>query len=157
MGRCLLQAKELPTKFWVEVVYYSNYLLNLILTRAVSDMNPIKKWSIRKPSISHLRTFGCIARDHILYDCRKKLEDKSHACIMSGYYIEEFKSYQLFDLVKHQIIIRRNDIFNNNILGMKLLNSSSILLHSNPLILLKKMDLTISFLGKLTRQSTLFP
>jgi hypothetical protein len=59
----------------------------------------VKKWSGRKPSVGHLRTFGCIAWAHILDDRRKKLDVKSHACIMMGY-SEESKAYKLFDLSK---------------------------------------------------------
>jgi len=53
MARCLLQAKDLPTKFWAEVVYCSNYVLNLVLTRAVSNMTPVDKWRGQKPSVGH--------------------------------------------------------------------------------------------------------
>jgi hypothetical protein len=47
--------------------------------------------------------FGCITWDHILDDKRKKLDAKSHACIMMGY-SKESKAYKLFDLVKCEII-----------------------------------------------------
>jgi hypothetical protein len=43
------------TRFWAEVVYYLNYLLNMILNKYVWDMNPLEKWSGRKPSIKHLK------------------------------------------------------------------------------------------------------
>jgi hypothetical protein len=32
--------------------------------------------------------FGCVAWDHIFYDFRKKLDAKSHDCIMMGYFEE---------------------------------------------------------------------
>jgi hypothetical protein len=61
-------------------------------------------------------------------DCKKKLDAKSHSCIMMGY-SEEFKDYQLFDPVKRKIIIRINVWFNENSSGIKLLNASSRLLY----------------------------
>ena len=44
MEWCEGQTKNLPTKFWVEVVYYLNYLLNLVPTRSVNNMNLVEKW-----------------------------------------------------------------------------------------------------------------
>ena len=69
--------------FLDEATYCTKYILNQILTREVCHVTPIDKWCGKKP----------------LDDYKKKLDGKSHACIMMGYY-EESKSYRLFDLVK---------------------------------------------------------
>jgi transposase InsO family protein len=42
MARCLLQAKDLPPRFWDEAVYCANYLLNHISTRVVPSMTPVE-------------------------------------------------------------------------------------------------------------------
>jgi hypothetical protein len=99
MAHCLLQAKDLSTHFWDEVVYYANYLLNHILTRAISSVTLVKRWCGKNPSFNHLRVFRCVSWAHILDDCRNKLDAKSHACIMMGY-SKESKAYRLFDPVK---------------------------------------------------------
>jgi len=96
MARCLLQDKDLPPHFWVEAVYYANYLLNRILTQVIPSMTLVKRWYGKKPSVGHLCVFGCVVWAHIPNDCRKKLDEKSHAFIMMGY-SEESKSYRLFD------------------------------------------------------------
>ena len=57
MAHCILQDKDLLTKFWANVVYYANYLLNLVLTHAVNSMTPIDKWCVKKPSSGHLKIF----------------------------------------------------------------------------------------------------
>jgi hypothetical protein len=92
MDRCLLQAKDLPPGFLVEAIYCANYLLNHFLTRAIPLVTPIERWYGRKLSVNHIRVFGCVAWAHIYDDCKKKLDAKSHACIMMGY-SEESKSY----------------------------------------------------------------
>ena len=130
MARCLLHAKDLLTKFWAEVVYCENYLLNQILMREVYDVTPIKKWCGKKLSVSHLRTFGCVSWVHILDDCRKKLDEKSHACITIGY-SEVLKAYRLFNPVKQKIIIRNNVIFDEKNFGLGLLKSSSSLSYND--------------------------
>ena len=79
-------------KFWAKAVYRANYLLNWVPMKAVSLVIPIEKWCGKNPSIDHLRTFVCVAWDHIPDDYRHKLDARSHACIMMGYY-EESKAY----------------------------------------------------------------
>ena len=155
MAHYLLQDKDIMTKFWVESIYYDNYLLNLVLTRVVSSMTPIKKWCGKKPSVSHLRTFGCVTRENIFDACKNNLDAKSHACIMIGYF-EKSKSYQLFDLVNKQIIIRRNVIFDENNLGLKFLNSSSSILNSDPFDIIPNSRLNDP-LNILTSSSTSIP
>ena len=114
-------------------------------------MTPVEKWCRKKPSINHLRTFGCVAWAHISNDYRKKLDAKSYACIMMGYYS---KSYQLFDLVKQHIMIRRNVIFDEKTLGIKLSNSSSSLLHNYPFDIVASNGSILPCFGVLTNQST---
>ena len=86
---------------------------------------------VRNLSIGHLRAFGCVACEHISNGCRKKLDAKSHACIMMVYF-EESRACRLFDLVKQQIIIKKNMIFDENNLGFGLLKSSSIFSYNDP-------------------------
>jgi hypothetical protein len=121
------------TKFWEKVVYFSNYLLYLIPTEVVWDMTPLKKWSGRKASIKHLKTFGCIAWAHIPDDKRRKLDANSHVCIMMGYF-KESKTCRLFDLV---IICRVDVVFHEKTSDITLLNCSSRTLSSDPLEILK--------------------
>ena len=55
-------------------------------------------WEIEigwKPSIKHLRTFGCVSWVHISDNCRKKMYAKSHSFIMMGY-SDDSKSYRWF-------------------------------------------------------------
>lgn len=99
MAHYALHAKDLTTKFWAKVVYYSDYLLNLVLTRVVSYMTPVKKCCGNKPSVGHLKTFRCIAWEHIFDAFKKNYDAKSHACIIIGH-SEESKAYRLFDPIK---------------------------------------------------------
>lgn len=60
MARSMLKNKGLPNKFWAEEVYTSIYLQNRLSTKAVEGCTPFEAWSGHKPSVSHLRVFGCI-------------------------------------------------------------------------------------------------
>ena len=72
-------------------------------------------------------------------------------------YSKESKSYRLFDPVKYQIIIRRNVISDEKYSGIKLLNSSSGLLHSDPFDIVPKPLLIVPLLGIFTTLSTSLP
>lgn len=130
MNHCLLHAKYLLIKFWDKVVYYANYFPNLVPTRVISSMTLVGKWCGKNPLVDHLRISKCISWEHIFDAYIKKLDVKSHACIMMVY-SEESESYRLFDLVKQKIIIKRNMIFDEKSSGIKLLNPSYSLLHSD--------------------------
>jgi hypothetical protein len=71
----------------------------MISIKYVWDMISLEKFTRRKPSIRHPKTFGCIAWAHALDIKRKRMDVKSHVCIMVGYF-DEFKSYRLFDIIK---------------------------------------------------------
>jgi hypothetical protein len=62
------------------------------MTGAVSSMTLVERWCGKNPSVSHLRVYGYVAWAHIPNDCKKKLDAKSHACIMMGY-SEESTTY----------------------------------------------------------------
>ena len=57
-------------------------------------MTPQEAWSDDKPSVSHLRIFGCIAYAQVPETQRKKLDDHGEKCIFIGY-SEELKAYKL--------------------------------------------------------------
>jgi hypothetical protein len=86
--------------------------------------------------------FGCVAWAHISDDYMKKLDAKSHACIMMGY-SEESKAYQLFDPVKQQTIIECNVIFDDNTSRVGLLKSPSSS-YNDPFGIIEDIRLTIS-------------
>ena len=53
--------RRLPNQFWAEAVSIFVYLLNLSPTKVVMNRTPYEVWHGRKPSVSHLRIFGCVA------------------------------------------------------------------------------------------------
>jgi len=61
MARSLLKAKKLPKQYWAEAVSCAVYLLNRCPTRSLQVVTPEEVWSGHKPSVTHLRVFGCVA------------------------------------------------------------------------------------------------
>lgn len=60
-----------------------------------------------KPSIDHLRIFGCVAYALIPYKRRVKLDEKSIKCVMFGVR-KESKAYRLYDPEGKRILINKN-------------------------------------------------
>ena len=61
----MLTDSMLPKKFWAEALSTAVYLRNRSPTKAVTGMSPFEDWTGEKPSVDHLRTFGCTAYVHI--------------------------------------------------------------------------------------------
>lgn len=59
-ARSLLQEKGLSNGFWAEAMAKSVYLLNLYPKKDVMNRTSFEAWHDTKPSVSHLRVFGCI-------------------------------------------------------------------------------------------------
>ncbi|MCO5573350.1 hypothetical protein L7F22_027119 [Adiantum nelumboides] len=84
MARCMLKAKSLPHKLWMEAVACAAHVLNRCPTRALKTITPYESWYHKKPSVSYLRVFGCLAYAHIPQQLRGKLDDKAVKCIFVG-------------------------------------------------------------------------
>ncbi|KAK8934097.1 hypothetical protein KSP39_PZI014574 [Platanthera zijinensis] len=110
MARSMVKEKGLPKMFWAEGVQCAVYLLNRCPTKSVKFMTPFQAWSGWKPSVKHLRIFGCVAHAHIPDQRRKKLDDRSEKCIFVGY-APESKAYKFYNPVTGKAIVSRDVVF----------------------------------------------
>ena len=110
MARSLLKAKKLPKQYWAEAVSCAVYLLNRCPTRSLQGVIPEEAWSGHKPSVTHLRVFGCVAYAKIPDARRRKLDDKSERCIFVGYG-ERRMGYKLYNPITKKVIMSRDVIF----------------------------------------------
>jgi hypothetical protein len=110
MAKSMLHEKGLPKAFWAEAVYTVVYLMNRCPTKAVWDKTPFEAWSGRKPSIKHLKVFGCICYVQIPKEKRYKLDETSEKCIFVGY-SSMSKGYRLYNLKTNKVIISRDVLF----------------------------------------------
>ncbi|CAL5443135.1 unnamed protein product [Camellia sinensis] len=108
MSKSMLHEKGLPKTFWGEAVCTTVYLMNRCPTKALKDTTPFEAWSGRKPSVNHLKVFGCYA--HVLKEVRHKHDENSKKCIFVGY-SSKSKGYRLFSLDQKKVIICRDVLF----------------------------------------------
>ena len=116
--RSMLTDSMLPKKFWAEALSTAVYLRNCSPTKAVTGMTPFEAWTGEKPSVDHLRTFGCTAYAHIAKDERKKLDSKARKYILLGYG-NETKGYRLYDPIQSRVIHSRDVLFNEFTRGVE--------------------------------------
>jgi hypothetical protein len=77
MARCMLKTMRVPPEFWGEAVYTAVYILNRSPTKSLNKKTPFEAWHGKKPRVSHLRTFGCVAHVKMVGPGLKKLSDRS--------------------------------------------------------------------------------
>lgn len=77
------------------------------------NRTPYEAWHERKPNVSHLRVFGCVAYALVNSQARQKLDEKSEKCIFIGYCTQS-KAYRLYNPLNGKISVRRDVIFDEN-------------------------------------------
>jgi transposase InsO family protein len=84
-ARSMLSGVGLGQEFWAEAVGTTCYLVNRSPSSTLDDKTPHEVWSGKKPSLQHLRVFGCDAYVHVPKKNRSKLDKKVEKCIFIGY------------------------------------------------------------------------
>ena len=75
-ARSMLNGAGLGQELWAEVVGTACYLVNRSPSSALVDKTPHKVWYGKKPSLEHLRVFGCDAYVHVPKKNRSKMDNK---------------------------------------------------------------------------------
>ena len=106
----MLSGAELGQEFQVEVVGTTCYLVNQSPSSALDDKTPHEVWSRKKPSLQHLRVFGCDAYVHVPKENRSKLDNKVEKCIFIGYK-DGVKGYKIWNPENKKIVYSRDVVF----------------------------------------------
>ena len=109
-NRSLMEMARRMVKRWLEAVMCATYILNRCPTKALQSITPYEAWHGKKPSIGHLRVFGCLAYALVPMQQRRKLDDKAVKCIFVGYSAES-KGYRLYHPQSKRILISRDVVF----------------------------------------------
>ena len=118
LGRTMLIAAHLPMKFWALAMDTAVYCRNRSPTTSLDDRTPYEAWHGKRPAISHMRIFGCLAFAHVRKEERSKLDPKAKACIFVGY-SPDSTCYRLWDPRSETIIESRDVYFVEGHLGIK--------------------------------------
>ena len=107
MARSLLNEAKLPKTYWGYAVLYAAHILNLLPTRTLDGKTPHEAYTGNKPSVAHLRIFGCKVHVHVPDEKCRKLNLKSFEGVFLGY-AEHRKSYVVLDKQSKRIYESRD-------------------------------------------------
>jgi hypothetical protein len=109
-ARSMIIGSGLGQEFWAEGVGITCYLVNRSPSSALDDKTPHEVWYGRKPSLQHLRVFGCDVYVHVPKENRSKMYKKAKKCIFIGYK-DGVKGYKLWNLETKKTIYSRDVVF----------------------------------------------
>ncbi|KAG3046805.1 hypothetical protein PC122_g24254 [Phytophthora cactorum] len=104
IGRSMLHHAKLDKCFWAEAAMTAIYVKNRLPSPKIEHKTPFEIVYKSKPSVKHMRVFGC--RTYILTPKEKRLkwDPKARAGIFLGYE-EVSKAYRLYDIEAGQVVI----------------------------------------------------
>jgi len=111
MARAMLSDAGLPNAYWADTILYTTHILNHVPTRAIADgLTPHEAFTGNRPSVTHLRIFGCKAHVHVPDEKWRKLDAKSVECIILGF-AENQKAYVCVHRPSGRILESRDVVF----------------------------------------------
>ena len=100
----MLNEANLPVQFWFHAFVALLHVLNRTPTAPLPQSTPHEAWHKKKPDVSHLRVWGCLAYVHIQKDKRKSFGSHMEKCIFVGY-PAGYKGWQFYNPVSKKFII----------------------------------------------------
>ncbi|KAG8492727.1 hypothetical protein CXB51_010487 [Gossypium anomalum] len=110
MARCLLFEKNLPKTIWAEAVNTAVYIQNRLPTKALAHKTPSEAWFRFKPSLAHMKVFGCLCYSQVPAVKRDKLSKRAVPGILTGYSMVK-KGYRILDPLTNKIQVSRDVVF----------------------------------------------
>ncbi|GBN31024.1 Retrovirus-related Pol polyprotein from transposon TNT 1-94 [Araneus ventricosus] len=108
--KTLLKSNAVAQRFWGEALLCFTYTWNRVCHKD-GNKTPFEKYSGKKPSVSHLKPFGCLAYVGVPKQIRKKLD------IMMGYALHT-KGYRIWLRDENKLIETINVRFDQNTKGV---------------------------------------
>jgi hypothetical protein len=108
---------------WGEETTATVYVQNRSPHRILKNTTPEEAFSGKKPTVEHLRIFGCPVYIHVPKDKRKKLEPSGKRGIFVGC-SESSKAYRMYVLGQQKIEISRDVTFDERIAFKKSIEES---------------------------------
>ena len=95
MVRSMISRTNLPSFLWGEALKTALYILNRVPTKAV-QMTLFELWTRRKPSLNHLKVWGCLAEVKLYNPTLSKLDSRTTRCYFVSY-PEHSKGYRFYN------------------------------------------------------------
>ncbi|KAJ0535497.1 putative RNA-directed DNA polymerase [Helianthus annuus] len=117
LARSLLFQSGVPLKFWSDCILTAIYLINRLPSSVLLGKSPYELMFGFKPSLAHLRIFGCLCFSTILNES-DKLSFNAEKCILIGYSNVK-KGYKLWSLDNKKEFFSRDVKFYESVFPYK--------------------------------------
>ena len=101
MVRSMIARTTLPENLWGEALKTAAYILNRVPTKA-ANKTPYELWVGRKPSLNHLRVWGCPCEARPYKPSEKKLDERTVSCYFIGY-SERSRGFKFYNPTEHTV------------------------------------------------------
>jgi hypothetical protein len=101
-ARMMLDEHKTPRRFWADAISTACYISNRIFLRSILNLTPFELCFGCKPSISHLRPFGCKCF-FLKHGNLEKFESRSTDGILLAY-TPHGRSYKVFNLETNTVV-----------------------------------------------------
>lgn len=116
-ARSMIAHARLLKAYRAEAISTAFYLRNRMPTASIKgNTTPYEGWDERKPNVSHLRVFGCMAYAHVPKSKRQKLDMKAKKLRFVGY-CRTSEGCRLFNEIKRKGVFRLDVKFNEKNIG----------------------------------------
>ena len=109
-ARALYFQSKVPIQYWGECLLCATHLINRMPMKTISFQTPYEKLHSSKPSMEHLRIFGCLCYCSTNKSHRTKFDQRAIPCVFLGYPVDQ-KAYKVLTLNTNKILITRDLVF----------------------------------------------
>ena len=113
IGRSMLHHAKMDKCFWAEAAMTAIYIKNRLPSPKCEDKTPFEIVNGFRPSVKHMRVFGCQVFMLTPKEKRSKWDPKAREGLFVGYE-EVSKAYRIYDIEADRVIISRDVTFNES-------------------------------------------
>ena len=100
----MMKEMNVPVNLWAKAIAIAVHILNMSPTQALQKCTPYQALTGLKPSVTHLKVFGCVVFALMNPQQRKKLDSKSEKYLFIGY-SGKSKAYRPLDPRTGRVVI----------------------------------------------------
>ena len=114
IGRSMLHHTKMDKCFWAEAEMKAIYIKNRLPSPKCQDKTPFEIVNGFRPSVKHMRVFGCQVFMLTPEKKRSKWDPKAREGLFMGYE-EVSKAYRIYDIEANRVMISRDVTFNESV------------------------------------------
>ena len=112
-AKCMCAHADLPKSLWAEAASTACYVYYRLPNAPLKCKSPHEVWYSRKPDLSNLRVFGCVAYALVPAANRKKFDNRTEKMRFLGYH-KGHRAYKLMEKGSNRVFYRTDVTFDGS-------------------------------------------